>query len=83
MARPLFLSIVEDIEGFDKYLTHWPDAVGKWELNPIMKIEATLRMLAYGATTNFNVDYIALSRCQPSLYITGSLDLACQALITT
>ena len=61
MEQPLFLRIVEAVEGFNKYFTHWPGAVGKWGLKPIMKITATLQMLAYGAAANFNDEYLQLS----------------------
>ena len=77
MARPLFLKIANAVKQFDNYFTQKPDALGKFGLNPLVKITAALRMLAYGAAGDCNDEYLQLSK-STSL---ESMDRFCNSIV--
>jgi hypothetical protein len=60
MLKALFLRIVAAIELHDDYFRQKPDARGVLGASPIQKVVGAFRMLAYGVSADFLVDYIRL-----------------------
>ena len=61
MARHLFLKISEAVTSSNIYFTQRADACGKMGLDPLVKITAALRMLAYGGAADCNDEFLQLS----------------------
>ncbi|KAM0059439.1 putative harbinger transposase-derived protein [Helianthus debilis subsp. tardiflorus] len=58
MSRPLFLRILNEVVANEPYFVQRRDNAGRLGLSSMQKIIASLRMLAYGVTTNFMDEYI-------------------------
>ncbi|KAJ0428082.1 putative harbinger transposase-derived protein [Helianthus annuus] len=58
MSRPLFLRILSEVVANEPYFVQRRDNAGRLGLSSMQKIIASLRMLAYGVTTDFMDEYI-------------------------
>ncbi|XP_035842621.1 putative nuclease HARBI1 isoform X2 [Helianthus annuus] len=58
MSRPLFLRILNEVVANEPYFVQRRDNAGRLGLSSMQKIIASLRMLAYGVTTDFMDEYI-------------------------
>ncbi|KAL7255245.1 hypothetical protein ACSBR1_009411 [Camellia fascicularis] len=77
MRRELFLRILNDVKGYDKYFVQKKDCVGRLGCSPIQKITAAIHILAYG---------FLLDHCDECIKIgetiaNDSLKLFCNAII--
>jgi hypothetical protein len=61
MARPTFLKICKAVEAHNKYFTQKADACGRMGLHLLVKVTATLCILAYGGAADCNDKYLQLS----------------------
>ncbi|XP_023755667.1 uncharacterized protein LOC111904092 [Lactuca sativa] len=61
MQKPLFFRIVEAVTGNDRYFQQRRDATGKQGISPIQKCTATMRVLAYGTSTDALDEYLRIS----------------------
>ena len=60
MGRRVFLCIVDVVSNFDPYFQQRIDVVGRQGLSPLQKCTATMRMLAYGISTDVVDDYVRI-----------------------
>jgi len=69
MRRSLFLQLLEAITRFDDWFVQRPNAAGKLGLSSRQKGTATMRMLAYGTSSNSQEEYnrMAESTAQESI----------------
>ncbi|XP_058769750.1 uncharacterized protein LOC131643522 [Vicia villosa] len=60
MHRHLFLRIVETLGNHDEYFQMRVDATGKMGLSPLQKCISSIRMLAYGSSTDIVDEYVRI-----------------------
>ncbi|KAL7252897.1 hypothetical protein ACSBR1_007452 [Camellia fascicularis] len=77
MRRELFLRILNDVKGYDKYFVQKNDCVGRWGCSPIQKITAAICILAYGFSLDHCDEYIKIGEATAN----DSLKLFCNAII--
>ncbi|KAL7219262.1 hypothetical protein ACSBR2_012363 [Camellia fascicularis] len=77
MRRELFLRILNDVKGYDKYFVQKKDCVGRLGCSPIQKITAAIRILTYGFSLDHCDEYIKIGETTAN----DSLKLFCNAII--
>jgi hypothetical protein len=61
MSRHWFLRILESVQNYDSYFVQKLDATGQLGLNGWQKCTTTLRILAYGITSDATNEYVQLA----------------------
>ena len=60
IKRPLFLCIQSKVEAYNSYFVQKRNSANKLDLSSLQKITATLRMLAYGVSSDLIDEYVRI-----------------------